>query len=244
MRMIERLTSPEYAAGQMDAPEQDPIDPFAQFQAPNEGLLAQPKRKISKTAQVKAFVGPLLQKIAETSQGFVPKDRERMSLSLPTSGRTPSFIDASTQLEKDKKTANSKLDKGLAAVMKPFELISMLGLAGGARGSRTARQTPVAQPPMSAPTKLPPRPPSPAWVQDGAQALGNLAGNKALADAQPKVSNPLLQQLLAAGKAAATRKLTGKNPPIRKGDLGKAISRKSDTRRPWTAPFDGELEDF
>lgn len=243
MRMIERLTSPEYASGQMDAPEQDVIDPFAQFQAPNEGLLSQPKRKTSKTAQVKAFVGPLLQKIAETSPGFVPKSPSRMTLSPDlSSAKFPNYVESSTRLENEKKTANSKLDKGLAAVMKPFELISMLGLLGGARGSRSSRQTPIGQPPMSAPTKLPPRPPSPAWVQDGAQALGNLANNKAMADMQPKAPNPLLQQLLAAGKNAATRKLTGKNPPIRKGDLGKALSRKSDTRRPWVAPFDGPIQ--
>ncbi|CAB4143056.1 hypothetical protein UFOVP434_69 [uncultured Caudovirales phage] len=79
---------------------------------------------------------------------------------------------------------------------------------------------------------------TPDWVKGGAEFLKMKQLEKFIKDSEA-VENPLLKQLVRAGENLVSRQKTGKNAPLRQGDLEK---RQSNTKRPWLEHFSGPIE--
>lgn len=153
-QMLQNLMSEEYAAGQENNPEgytKEPstIDPFAQFSAPNEGLLSQNFRKSGAAYRKPVPRGPVQGPMAEPAINL-----SKFNLTPEITG-TPSFVDAATNLRRNQNAADEKLTKNLESQALPLKLLAMFApLVGAAapylRGS--ARSTP---PPMAGPLPIP-----------------------------------------------------------------------------------------
>lgn len=152
--------------------EQTFSDPPPMLESPNAPRKT--ARKIPKP--VKAILAAL--NPANLSQGFVPKDRERMSAALPGPTGPMSTLDAMSMLRKTKDTADAKLTTASNQQAIPQQLLQLLGAASGRRPyspSPSAQKAPW-PPPANAPTRkmttavrpeIPSTPPSIAMPSSG-----------------------------------------------------------------------------
>lgn len=110
---------------------------------------AQPKRK-----KIVKPVQQILAKLAE-SQGFVPRDRERMSPALPGPTGPMSSVDAMTQMRKTKDQADNSLTQSLQRQAIPQQLLQLLGGFAGRMPSRpnTSQMKAPWPPAANAPTR-------------------------------------------------------------------------------------------
>jgi hypothetical protein len=164
MRMLENLMSPEYSSGQMDNPEgfeEEIPDPFAQFSAVNDGILASAPKKRRKPGRPanKQLVKQLLETLVKP-QGFVPEDRERMSPAIPFNPSGPvSNVDQMTMLRGEQDTADRKLTESSNRLALPMQLLSLASPMAG-RGMMQQRPGTLALPkPSPQPNPAMPTPP-------------------------------------------------------------------------------------